>query len=88
MSQLLPDAATEPNTEQPYTEHGGAEMSQLLPDAATEPTVTVERAAAVLGIGRSLAYELARTGRLPTLRLRKRIVVPTAQLLRLLDADE
>ena len=63
-------------------------MSRLLPDAATEPTVTVERAAAVLGIGRSLAYELARTGHLPTLRLKKRIVVPTAQLLRLLDADE
>ena len=63
-------------------------MSQLLPDATEEPTVTIGRAAAVLGIGRSLAYALAHSGELPTLRFRKRIVVPTAQLLRLLDTNE
>jgi len=48
--------------------------------------VTVEQAARVLGIGRGLAYRLARSGELPTLRLGHRLVVPKAQLQRLLDA--
>jgi excisionase family DNA binding protein len=43
-------------------------------------TLTVEQAAAVLGIGRSTAYELVRSGDLPCLRLRRRIVVPVARL--------
>ena len=43
-------------------------------------TVTVEQAAEVLGIGRSTAYELVRSGDLPCLRLRRRFVVPVAQL--------
>lgn len=43
-------------------------------------TVTVEQAGKVLGISRSTAYELARTGDIPTLRLGRRIVVPVAKL--------
>lgn len=43
-------------------------------------TVTVEQAAQVLGVGRSTAYELARTGDLKCIRLRRRIVVPVARL--------
>jgi excisionase family DNA binding protein len=39
-------------------------------------TLTVEQAGELLGISRALAYEMARTGRLPTLRFGKRIVVP------------
>ena len=39
-------------------------------------TLTVEEAGDLLGISRALAYEMARTGRLPTLRFGKRIVVP------------
>jgi excisionase family DNA binding protein len=42
--------------------------------------VSVEQAAGVLGIGRSTAYELVRSGDLPSLRLRRRIVVPVARL--------
>ncbi len=44
-------------------------------------TVTVEEAGVLLGIGRGLAYEMAKTGRLPVLRFGKRMVVPR----RLLD---
>lgn len=39
-------------------------------------TLTVEEAARLLGISRSLAYELVRDGEIPSLRLRRRIVVP------------
>jgi excisionase family DNA binding protein len=51
-------------------------------------TVSVEEAARTLGIGRSLAYELARTGELPALRLGNRLVVPVERLERLLAGDE
>jgi excisionase family DNA binding protein len=37
-------------------------------------TLTVEQAAQILGIGRSTAYELVRTGDLKHIRLRRRIV--------------
>lgn len=50
-------------------------------DTTTQPlTLTVEQAAKVLGISRSTAYELVHTGDIPSLRLGRRIVVPTAQL--------
>ena len=48
-------------------------------------TFTVEEAAKVLGIGRQKAYELAREGKLPVLRLGKRILVPRIALERMLD---
>ena len=50
-------------------------------------TLTVEQAARVLGIGRSTAYELVRTGDLKHIRLRRRIVVPVAHLAESLGVD-
>lgn len=50
-------------------------------------TLTVEQAARVLGIGRSTAYELVRTGDLKHVRLRRRIVVPVAHLAERLGVD-
>ena len=50
-------------------------------------TLTVEQAAQVLGIGRSTAYELVRTGDLKHIRLRRRIVVPVAHLAEHLGVD-
>ena len=47
-------------------------------------TVSVEHAAAQLGIGRSLAYELVRRGELPSIALGGRRVVPKAAVERLL----
>lgn len=43
-------------------------------------TLTVEEAGRALGVGRSTAYELVRTGDLECIRLRRRIVVPAAHL--------
>ncbi len=48
-------------------------------------TVTVEEAGQVIGVGRNLAYELVRTGQLPSLRVGRRIVVPKAVLDRFLE---
>ncbi|KAA1427869.1 helix-turn-helix domain-containing protein [Nocardioides antri] len=44
-------------------------------------------AASLLGVGRSVAYEAAERGDLPSLRIGHRIVVPTAALLRMLGAQ-
>lgn len=43
-------------------------------------TLTVEQTAVVLGVARSTAYELVRTGDVEGIRLRRRIVVPVAHL--------
>ena len=59
-----------------------------LPDPRVEATLTVERAGSILGISRGGAYEAARRGELPVLRIGRRMVVPTASLLALLgDID-
>jgi excisionase family DNA binding protein len=39
-------------------------------------TVSVEEAGQILGISRGLAYELARQGRLPVIRLGRRFIIP------------
>lgn len=48
-------------------------------------TLTVEEAGKVLGIGRTLAYRLARSGQIPTVRLGGRVLVPRGALMRMLD---
>lgn len=48
------------------------------------PTINVERAGELLGISRRSAYRAAATGELPTIKLGRRLLVPTARLLDLL----
>lgn len=54
------------------------------------PTLTVAEAAEMLGVGRSAAYELIRTGKFPVepLRLGRRYRIPTAKLLTVLGISE
>ena len=47
-------------------------------------TYSIPEAAKVLGIGKSAAYEAARTGEIPTIKIGKRILIPVAQLEQLL----
>jgi excisionase family DNA binding protein len=47
-------------------------------------TYDVEEAGRLLGIGRNQAYEAAKRGQLPTIRIGKRILVPKNALDRLL----
>jgi hypothetical protein len=53
-------------------------------------TTTLPTAAAILGIGRTLAYELVATGTFPTpiIRAGTRVIVPVTPLLKLLHADD
>ena len=50
------------------------------PDALT---ISVERAGELLGISRAAAYEAVKTGRIPSLRFGRKIVVPRAALERM-----
>jgi excisionase family DNA binding protein len=47
-------------------------------------TLSVPEAGQVLGIGRAAAYDAARAGQIPTVRIGKRLLVPVAALERLL----
>jgi len=54
---------------------------QIKTEAAPKPaTMTVDDAARELGISRHTAYQCAKTGQIPTIRLGKRLVVPRARL--------
>lgn len=48
-------------------------------------TVTVEEAGQMLGVSRAYAYQLAREGHLPVVRLGRRLVVPMRQLHAMLE---
>lgn len=51
-------------------------------------TVTVEQAAELLGISRWSAYEAAKRGELPIVRIGKRILIPRRRLEKLLAGDD
>lgn len=55
-------------------------------ELAERVTITVEEAGRVLGLSRGAAYNAARRGDIPTIRLGKRLVVSTAALLAKVDA--
>jgi excisionase family DNA binding protein len=59
-----------------------------LPDPRERPTITVEEAGRYLGISRPSEYAAARSGSLPVLRVNRRLLVPTAQLRRMLGIDD
>lgn len=50
-------------------------------------TLTVEEAAARLGLSRWSAYNLAKNGELPTIKLGRRVLVPKAALDKLLAGE-
>ncbi|MGM0561048.1 MAG: helix-turn-helix domain-containing protein [Pseudomonadota bacterium] len=50
-------------------------------------TYTVPEAAKVMGIGKTAAYEAARTGQIPTIKVGGRILVPKAALHRMLQGE-
>jgi excisionase family DNA binding protein len=54
------------------------------PDPRQRPTITVEDAADLLHISRASAYQGVNKGEIPSIRVGRRILVPTAALLEML----
>ena len=55
--------------------------------SASSWTVTVVEAAQLMGISRALAYAAVRRGEIPTIRIGRRLLVPRAQLLAMLEGS-
>ncbi|WP_075657391.1 helix-turn-helix domain-containing protein [Pseudochrobactrum sp. B5] len=53
-------------------------------EALTRPTISVTEAGIILGVGKNAAYDAARSGDLPTIKIGHRILVPVAKLAKLL----
>lgn len=51
------------------------------------PTLSVEHAGRLLGLSRGSAYRAATRGDIPTIRIGRRLLVPTAKLLTLLGIE-
>jgi excisionase family DNA binding protein len=54
---------------------------------ALPPTISVEQAGELLGVSRRSAYRAAARGQIPTVRIGRRLLVPTQRLLDLLGLD-
>jgi excisionase family DNA binding protein len=61
-----------------------ARDAPLLLDLPDKPMFSVEEVAAILGVGRGTAYQCARSGEIPSLRLGHRILIPRTALVRML----
>jgi excisionase family DNA binding protein len=56
-------------------------------DMGRRMTITVEEAAEMLGISRTSAYGCATRKEIPTLRLGRRVLVPVARLMAMLEDE-
>ena len=78
--------ATDESTVRNLQDAGGMSAPALL--ASLGATMRIDEAAAILGISRRSAYRAAANAQLPTIRLGRRLLVPTASLLRLLGVTD
>jgi len=76
LSDALVDSVTAPGTSRV--------ASGAISEGVDRLTLTVEEAAASLGISRASAYEAVRRGEIPAIRIGRRILVPRAALERFL----
>lgn len=66
----------------------GGRRKPTIEELQNQHTCSIDTAAAALGIGRSTAYSAAHDGSLPVLRVRNRLLVPTAKLLAMLGVEQ
>ena len=57
---------------------------RIVPNPLVRPTISVIEAGELLGLKKDAAYDAARRGEIPTIRLGRTVRVPTAKLLELL----
>jgi len=62
--------------------------SITIPDPVEHPTMTVDVVARILGIDRKTVYAAVRSGEIPSLRVGRRILVPTAWLAATITPDQ
>jgi excisionase family DNA binding protein len=65
-----------------------SERRVITPPDGERLAIAVEEAAHLLGISRSLAYELCARSELPTIRLGRRLVVPKRALFEMIENVE
>jgi excisionase family DNA binding protein len=58
-----------------------------VPDPSERPTITIDEVCPILGLSRSATYQAASNGEIPTIRIGRRILVPTAALRRMLQLE-
>lgn len=63
-------------------------MTLRIPTAEERPTLRLEELCEPLDLSRSSVYKAAESGEIPTLRIGRRLLVPTAALRRMLKLDE
>ncbi len=51
-------------------------------------TLTVKEVQKLLGLSRGLVYQAIETGEIPSVRVGRRILIPKAALIRLLEAND
>ena len=68
-------------------ERPGDHASGAVTSGPERLTLTVEEAAALIGISRAFAYEAVRRGEIPSIRIGRRVLVPRAALDRLLAGE-
>jgi excisionase family DNA binding protein len=71
-----------PHRASPFVDRDVGERRGAAPD---RETYTVEEAGALLGIGRSAAYQAVKSRELPSVKIGKRLLVPKRVLERLLE---
>ena len=59
-----------------------------IPDPRIQPTMSVPDAGRYFGLGRDSSYAAAKRGDIPTLRIGRRLVVPTASVLAILGLSD
>ena len=69
----------------PISSASDAPDAPVAPDLPDKPMFSVEEVAAILGVGRGTAYQCARSGEIPALRLGHRILIPRAAVARMLQ---
>jgi excisionase family DNA binding protein len=57
-------------------------------NAISRQTFTLDEVAKLLGVGRNQAYDAARRGQIPVLKIGRRLLVPKAALDRMLNGGE
>lgn len=62
--------------------------SIVLPDPVERPTLTVDAVAEILGLDRKTVYAAINSGELPSLRIGRRILVPTSWLAARITPDD